>query len=300
MTERLITVFGGTGFLGRVIVSRLLEGGARVRVAARHPQSPAGAESGGGGAEPFPADIRDPDAVARAVEGASGVVNAVSLYAQSAAATFEEIHVEGAARVARRAREAGAGTLVHVSGIGVDETSESPYLRSRARGERRVRELFPDAVMLRPSVIFGPDDAFLAAVKTATLPPVVPLFGRGDTRLQPVYVGDVADAAVHALDSPDAAGRIYELGGPDVMTYRAIVERVMSHLGRRRVLMPVPYGAWHMLAGVASLLPGQPLTRDQVSLMEEDNVVGGEQPTFADLGITPRSLDELLASCLPR
>lgn len=298
MNDRPVTVFGGTGFLGRVIVHHLLEAGVRVRAAARIPQFPAG-DDFDERVERCPADLRDRDAVARAVDGASGVVNAVSLYTERAGATFDAIHVEGAANLARAAREAGVERLVHVSGIGVDEHSPSAYVRSRARGERRVQESFREATILRPSVLFGPNDAFLAALKAVTLAPVIPLFGKGDTRLQPVFVDDVARAVGRALQASDAPGRVYELGGSDSLTYREAVEAVLAHLERRRVLVPMPFQAWRMLAGAASMLPGPPLTRDQVILMQADNVVGGELPTFADLGLEPLGFRPALPACLP-
>lgn len=299
MGDRLITVFGGTGFLGRAILRRLVEAGIRVRVAARHPASLPD-DLFGDRVEQLTADVRDPDAVARAVHGADGVVNAVSLYVERAGTTFRDIHVDGAANLARGARDAGVKRLVHVSGIGVDEDSPSAYVRARACGERRVREVFPEVVVLRPSVLFGPGDAFLAALRSVTLAPVIPLFGRGDTRLQPVFVDDVARAVERSLQDPGAPGRIFELGGAQVLTYREAVEAVLAHLERRRVLVPVPFPAWHVLAGVVSVLPGPPLTRDQVILMQSDNVVSGELPTFADLGHEPVGFRPALPACLPR
>jgi NADH dehydrogenase len=299
MGDRLITVFGGTGFLGRAIVHRLLEAGARVRVAARSPRFPPPAEFEES-LEECQADIRNPDAVARAVHGADGVVNAVSLYAERADLTFQDIHVEGAGVLARGVRDAGVERLVHVSGIGVDEDSSSAYVRARARGERRVREICPEAVVLRPSVLFGPGDAFLAALRSVTLAPLVPLFGKGGTRLQPVFVDDVARAVERSLEDPAAPGRIFELGGAEVLTYREAVKAVLAHLGRRRLLLPVPFPAWRVLAGAASVLPGPPLTRDQVVLMQSDNMVSGELPTFADLGLEPTGFRSALPDCLPR
>ncbi len=299
MNDCLITVFGGTGFLGRAVLHRLLEAGARVRVAARDPHS-LHLDEFDERVKCCPADIRDPDAVARALHGADGVVNAVSLYVERAGTTFHDIHVEGAGILAQCARDAGVEKLVHVSGIGVDDKSPSDYVRARARGERRVREIFPEAIVLRPSVLFGPGDAFLAALKSVTLAPVIPLFGRGGTRLQPVFVDDVARAVERSLGDPAAPGRTFELGGAQVLTYREAVEAVLAHLGRRRVLMPVPFPAWRVLAGAASVLPDPPLTRDQVILMQADNVASGNLPRFADLGIEPRGLREALPDCLPR
>lgn len=295
MSERLVTVFGGTGFIGTAAVRCLAGAGWRVRVAARRPGSVAELD-----VESGVADIRDDVGVARALEGASAVVNAVSLYAERGELTFQEIHVDGAAGLARQAREAGVERLVHVSGIGVDEHSRSQYLSARARGETAVREVFPDATILRPSVLFGPGDAFLSAVDRITCSPVVPLFGEGDTRLQPVYVEDVAFAVSRALERDVTSGRVYELGGPQVFKYREIVEKVMAHRGRHRMLVPMPFSAWRLLADAASLLPGPPLTRDQVALLEEDNVVGEGMPSLADLDVPPRALDPLLDTCLPR
>lgn len=294
MTDQLVTVFGGTGFLGSAIVRQLVDAGKGVRVATRHPDS----IDAGDASETFRADIRNADDLARAVDGASGVVNAVSLYAERGGVTFEDIHVEAAGLLASSAAEAGVKRLVHVSGLAVTEHSPSSYVRSRALGEQRVREAFPKATILRPSVIFGPDDAFLSMLKSVTLAPVIPLFGDGGTKLQPVHVEDVAAAAVKALKAQGAAGKIFELGGPDVFTYREVVEMVLEHLGRRRWLVPMPFAAWHALAGTTSVLPSPPLTRDQVMLMETDNVVGDTESTLADLEIEPRSLRSSLDECL--
>lgn len=298
MGQAPITVFGGTGFLGRAVVRRLAAAGTPVRVAARHPAAPAPPEGGGAG-EPTMADVRDEGAVARAVAGAAGVVNAVGLYLERGGATFDAVHVEGAARVARLAREAGVERLVHVSGIGADPRSRSRYVAARGRGEARVREQYPGAVILRPSVLFGPGDAFLRTLASVTRLPAVPLFGDGGTRLQPVHVDDVAAAVARALEEPGTAGRTYELGGARVHSYRAIVAAVLAHHRRRRPLLPVPFAAWRLLAALASVLPAPPLTRDQVALMEVDSVVGTDAGTFADLGIEPRALDDVLAGGQP-
>lgn len=297
MAHDLITVFGGTGFLGRAIVRHFVESGVAVRIAARHPSAPefAGASNQ---IELQSADVRDENSVAEAVNGATGVVNAVGLYVEKGKATFDTIHVEGAERIARRAREANIRKLVHISGIGADPGSASKYVRARAHGEQRVQSAFPEAVILRPSVLFGPNDAFLGALKTVTRLPVVPLFGKGTTRLQPVYVEDVARAVLQALETPGAAGRIFELGGAQIYSYRDILERVLAHFSRRRLLLPVPFPIWRLLARISSLLPNPPLTRDQVILMETDNVVGTGAGTFGDLGIEPYSLEQMLTHCL--
>lgn len=300
MTPYVITVFGGTGFLGHAIVRHLVESGVTIRIAARHPHAPAlaGADSK---IELQTTDVRNEDTVAKAISGATGVVNAVGLYVeQGKATTFEAIHVEGAERVARRAREAGIRRLVYISGIGADPTSPSKYVRARARGEQRVHSAFPNAVILRPSVLFGPNDAFLGSLKAVTRLPVVPLFGKGTTRLQPVYVEDVASAVRQVLEAHEIVGRIFELGGSQIYNYREIVEKVLAHFGRRRLLLPVPFSAWRMLARMASILPNPPLTPDQVTLMETDNMVGAGVGTFDELGIEPHSLEQMLSHCLER
>lgn len=298
MAHGPITVFGGTGFLGRAVVRHLVAAGTPVRVAARHPAAPE-TPGGGGSGEACLADVRDDAAVARAVEGAAGVVNAVGLYVERGGATFDAVHVEGAARIARHAREAGVERLVHVSGIGADARSRSRYVAARGRGEVRVRAEHADAVILRPGVLFGPGDAFLRTLASLTRLPVIPLFGDGGTRLQPVHVDDVAAAVGRALDVPGATGRTYELGGARVHTYRAIVEAVLAHHQRRRPLLPVPFVAWRLLAALASALPAPPLTRDQVALMEADSVVDTDAATFTELGIEPRALDDELARGRP-
>lgn len=294
-----ITVFGGTGFLGSRIVRALADAGRPVRIAARRPVRPSWATDRHL-IELVAADVRDEARVANAVAGAAGVVNAVSLYVESGGDTFDAIHVQGAARVGRLAREAGVARVVLVSGIGADAASPSPYVRARALGERRLREACPEAVIVRPSVLFGTGDAFLAALAGISRLPVVPLFGRGDTRLQPVLVDDVAQGMVRLLGGPRSDARLFELGGAQVYRYREIVEMVLEHLGRRRLLLPVPFSVWRGLAALLELLPTPPLTRDQIMLMARDNIVGDGVGTFAELGVRPRSLEACLAWCLTK
>lgn len=282
-----VTVFGGTGFLGRRIVDALLARGVIVRVAARH-----SARGNGGAAAdrcvPMQADLRDPRSVQAALDGADAAVNAVSLYVESRDASYRSVHVEGAGRLARAAAEAGVDRLVHISGIGSDARSTSAYIRARGEGEDAVRADFPGATILRPSVMFGPDDAFLTTLVGLVLRlPVVPLFGDGSTRLQPVHVDDVAAAVAIVLAASDPPGPAYELGGPEVLSYRALLERVMRHIGRRRPLLPVPFPLWDALAAACRLLPTPPLTEGQVALIRQDNVANPGLPGFAALGIDP-------------
>ncbi len=292
-----ITVFGGSGFLGSAIVHELLGAGHAVRIAARQPTLPAWVKE----SDPLSlvsADIRDEASVADALDGAGGVVNAVSLYVQGRKTRFDEIHVEGAGRLARLATAAGIKRLVHISGIGSDSRSRSPYVRARARGEAEVIAEFPKAVIVRPSVLFGPRDAFLSNLAELTRLPVIPLFGRGDTLLQPVHVVDVARAVVRLLGGNPPHWRIYELGGPDVIRYRDILTLLLTYLERRRPLLPVPFPLWHLVALAASVLPNPPLTRDQVILMQQDNCVSEAVGTFAELDVVPRAMRDCLPECL--
>jgi uncharacterized protein YbjT (DUF2867 family) len=298
-----VTVFGGSGFLGREIVRRLAADGARVRVAVRHPERASFLTEGlpGGQITPVRADVWDEASVAPALEGSDAVINTVGHYVARGRATFEAIHGQGAMHVARAAAVVGVERLVHISGIGADPASESPYVRARGIGERLVREAFPETTILRPSVMFGPEDNFfnqLAAI--ARVMPVLPLFGRGDVKLQPAYVRDVAEAVARALARDDSRSRTYELGGARAYTYKALLQLLLNQIGRRRLLMPVPYAAWQLIAALLSPLPNRPISRDQVILMKRDNMVGPEALSFADLGIQPGSVEDILPNYLPR
>lgn len=284
-----ITVFGGSGFLGWRIVNRLAQAGFTPRVAARHPAVKR-RQVIAGNVEQIRCDLRDPGTVVEAIEGADGVVNAVGLYVETGADRFDAVHVAGARLVAMQAAARNL-PLVHVSGIGADSGSTSRYIRARGRGEEVVREAHPDAFILRPSALFGQGDAFLGGLmRMLRILPVVPLFGDGSTRLQPVHVDDVA-AAVERLFARPCEDRIYELGGPRAYAYRELLEQIAAAMGRRRLLLPLPFVAWDLLATLVSVLPRPPLTRDQVELMRRDNLVGPDAAGFADLGLSPRPLE---------
>jgi len=291
MGDRDVIVLGGTGFLGRRVVRKLLEHGRTVGVATRLPEKVARpTDSLDRGAHLVQVDIRDRDTLTRALEGAGAVINCVGLYVETRAESFRDVHVEGARAVAEIVKAHGVQHLVHISGIGVDRGSPSAYIRARAEGEDDVRRAFPAATILRPSAMFSRDGAFFGALDAIVRRlPVVPLFGNGGTRLQPVLVGDVAEAACRALERGNAPGSVFELGGPEVFTYREIVERLAARAGRRRLFLPVPFALWRALAAMASLLPQPPLTPAQVALMQRDNVVGDGVATFAGLSIAPRS-----------
>jgi NADH dehydrogenase len=291
-----VVVFGGTGFLGRRLVQRLVADGARVRVAVRHPEA-ARSALGAAGLEAVAvlrADLRDQASVAAAIAGADAAVNAVSAYVETAGVTFEAVHVHGAEMAAREAAVAAVGRFVLVSGIGADPNSRSPYIRARGRGELAARQAFPSAIVVRPSAMFGPGDALFGTIaELGRRLPVLPLIG-GDTRLQPVHVEDVANAIARLLARPEAAGQTFELAGPTVYTLRDLAGFTLRLIGRRRPLMPVPFAAAAVLARLFEFLPNPPLTTGQVDLLEADNVASGTLPGFGELGIRPKAVEEVV------
>jgi NADH dehydrogenase len=291
----LATVVGGSGFVGRHTVRTLARADWRVRAAVRRPDLAGYLQPMGrvGQIHAVQANVRYPDSIVRAVAGARAVVNLVGVLAPSGAQSFEAVHVDGARAIARAAREAGAEHLVHVSAIGADPASPGRYGRTKAAGEAAVLAEFPGAVILRPSVIFGPEDEFFNRFAAmATQAPMLPLVGGGRTRFQPVYVGDVAAAIRAAVEGRAKPGTIYELGGPEVLTFRKILERVREYTGRDRGLMPLPFAVASLLGMATSLLPSgmRPITVDQVRMLKSDNVVSAaaekEGRTLAGLGIT--------------
>ena len=301
MMSKPVTVFGGSGFLGRQIVEYLATSGNDVRVAVRHPERASFHRGLGrnGRIELVRADVWDESTVARVVNGSASVINTVGHYVEKRGVTFDRIHGQGALHVARKSEQAGVERLIHISGLGADPGSDSPYVRARGIGESLVREAFEGVTILRPSVIFGPGDSFLNRLAAlARQSPVLPLFGSGGTRLQPVFVGNVAEACVRVLADPSTRCRVYELGGPRVYPYRELVRLVLEQMARRTVMIPVPFLVWDILAAVMALLPDPPLTRDQVKLMKRDNVVGGQALTLGDLGIRSIPLEEVLPDCI--
>jgi uncharacterized protein YbjT (DUF2867 family) len=298
-----ITVFGGTGFLGRRLVQRLAAEGASVRVAVRHPDPARSAPQAAGLDQitVFSADVRDQASVAAAVAGADAVVNAVSAYVEKGGVTFKAVHEQGAETVAREAASAGVARLVLVSGIGADPKSESLYIRARGRGELVVQQAFPGATIVRPGAMFGPGDALFGTLADlARLLPVLPLIGGGRTRLQPVYVEDVAEAIARMFADPGTAGRTYELAGPGVYTMRELVKITLRLIGRRRLLVPVPFVVAMVQARLFELLPSLPLTTSQVDLLRTDNVASGVLPGFRELGIEPKGVEEVVPTYIGR
>lgn len=310
MSERslrgtLVTVFGGSGFLGRYIVDHLAQAGARVRVAIRRPQEGLFLKPLGevGQIDIQQTNIRYDESIVRAVDGADYVINAVGALAPRGAQSFSALHVRGPEMIAQAAARAGVSGLVHVSAIGADLQSPAQYARTKAEGERRVRAAFPDAVILRPSVVFGPeDDFFNRFARMVRLVPVLPLVGFGVTRFQPVYVDDVAQAALAALSRSDAAGQTYELGGPEIFSFRQILEKILVVTERRAIFLPIPFGAARTLGSLMQMIPviPPPLTRDQVLMLERDNIVAADMRGLHDLGVEPTPVDGVIETYLAR
>jgi len=288
------TVFDGTGFVGRRIVRHLRESGTRVRIVSRHrgPGEQAGIEQ-------IVADAHDQRSVEAAVAGADGVVNAISLYVEHGTDTFQSVHVETATKIARAARQAGIRRLVHVSRIGANTASPSPYIRSRGEGEAAVQTAFPGAVIVRPAVMFASDDAFLTTIlRLLRSMPAYPIFGNGRTRLQPVYVDDVGAATAQILRQSQKPYPVYELAGPRIYSYEDLLRTISRIAGLRPLLMRMPFAFWNALAGVAEMLSQPPLTRNQVDLMQIDTTASETLPGFRTLGISPRSLEDELGAIL--
>ncbi|MGE3874162.1 MAG: complex I NDUFA9 subunit family protein [Parvibaculaceae bacterium] len=306
-SETLITLIGGSGFLGRHIVRSLAKRGYRIRVACRRPDLAGYVQPLGvpGQIMPVQANVRYPDSLAAVSDGAHAVVNLAGVLYSAGAQSFDAIHVFGAEATARAAKAARAKVFVQMSAIGADARSASAYAKSKAEGEARARAAFPGAIVLRPSVVFGPeDDFFNRFAAMARFSPALPLIGGGETKFQPVFVGDVAQAVTQLIDLGLASGRTYELGGPEVMSFREILEFTLKTVGRKRLLVPLPWAAARVQAMILELLPKPLLTTDQVELLKSDNVVSpeaqAEQRTLQGLGITPRGIEAIVPSYLYR
>jgi uncharacterized protein YbjT (DUF2867 family) len=249
--------------------------------------------------EQIATDARDERSVGSAVAGTDAVINAISLYVEHGSDTFHSVHVEAAVNIARAARQAGIRRLVHISGIGANTVSHSPYVRCRGEGEAAVQTAFPGAVIVRPAVMFAPNDAFLETIlRLLRSLPAYPIFGDGRTRLQPVYAEDVAAAITQIARQSQKPYPVYELAGPRVYSYEELVRAIARIAGLRPVLMRMPFALWDALAGVSEMLPQPPLTRNQVELMQIDTTASETLPGFRALGISPRSLEDELAAIL--
>jgi len=304
--DTLITVFGGSGFLGRHVVRALAKRQYRIRVAVRRPElaghlQPLGLVGQIGAVQ---ANLRDLPSIAAAVEGAAAVINLVGILFERGRQRFDAVQARGAEAVALAAAARGAA-MVHVSALGADENSTAAYARSKAAGERAVLAAVPGATIFRPSIIFGPNDSFFNRFAAmAQVLPALPLVGGGHTRFQPVFAGDVADAVVKAVEGETKPGTVYELGGPEVLTFKELMEFVLATVERRRLLVPLPFGLAKAQASLFALLPTPPLTPDQVELLRYDNVVSDEAVrdgrTLEGLGIVPRPIEAIVPSYLWR
>ena len=304
--DTLVTVFGGSGFLGRHVVRALANRNYLIRVAVRRPELAGHLQPLGrvGQIHAVQANVRFAQSIEAAVRDADIVVNLVGILFERGRQRFDAVQAEGAGTVAQAAHTAGA-RLVHVSAIGADETSGSDYARSKAAGERLVVAAQPEAIIMRPSIIFGPeDDFFNRFAALARVAPALPLPGGGHTRFQPVFAGDVADAIAKAVDGKVNPGVIYEVGGPDVRTFKELMEFVLATIGRRRLLLPVPFPVMKLQAALLQFLPQPPLTPDQVELLKSDNVVAAaareQGRTLEGLGIVPNSIASIVPDYLWR
>lgn len=303
---KLVTVFGGSGFVGRHVVRALAKRGYRIRVAVRRPDLAIHLQPLGtvGQIQLVQANLRFRWSVDKAVEGADHVVNLVSILFESGSQRFDAVQAFGARAVAEAARAVGAG-LTHVSAIGADKSSESDYARTKAEAETAVLETVKDAVILRPSIIFGPEDGFFNKfADMARFAPALPLIGGGETKFQPVYVGDVAEAIARSVDGTVEGGKVYELGGPEVRSFKQLMDEMLAVIERKRFLVPLPFWAAKIIGSIAGLLPTPVLTRDQVTLLETDNIVSGtakkDGRTLDGIGIAPTAMSSVLPSYLWR
>ena len=304
MRSRVITIVGGTGFIGRHVVRRLAARDVRIRVVSRNwrvhgrvlqPMGDVGQIVGG------PVDLSSEPAIAQLLAGSDAVINLIGILYETKRRTFTEVQGELPGRIARAAVAAGITRMVQVSAIGADPDSRSAYARSKAQGEQAVRAALPTAAILRPSIVVGPEDGFFNRFAAmARLLPALPLIGGGRTRFQPVWVGDVADAIVAALERKDARGETFELGGPKVYSFAELMRYMLKVVGRRRLLLPLSFELATLQARVLELLPAPPLTRDQVELLKTDNVVGPHARTLADLDITPTPIELVVPDYLVR
>jgi uncharacterized protein YbjT (DUF2867 family) len=308
--DEIATVFGGSGFVGRHTVRALAKEGWRIRAAVRRPDLAGHLQPMGrvGQIHAVQANVRFPDSLGHAVHGAHVVVNLVGILARDGAQTFRKVHVDGARAVARAAKEGGAERFVHISALGARRRARSRYARTKAEGEAAVLEIFPDAVIIRPSIVFGPeDDFFNRFARMATMSPFLPLIGRGRSKFQPVFVGDLAAAIAAACAGRTTPGTIYEVGGPEVLSMRQVLDRIQEWTGRQRRYVQVPFWVARVLSLLTLPLPNglRPLTVDQVRLLKSDNVVTApairEDRTLAALGIAhPHAAGAIVPAYLER
>lgn len=306
-SDKIVTIIGGSGFVGRHVARALAKRGYRVRVACRRPDLAGHVQPLGtpGQIMPVQANVRYPASLAAACEGAFVVINLPGVLANRGAQSFEAVHVFGADASAKAAKAAGAKVFIQMSALGADANSLSEYARSKAQGEALAKAAFPGAIVLRPSIIFGPEDNFFNQFAAMSrLAPALPLIGGGHTKYAPVFVGDVAEAIAVLVDRAEASGKTFELGGPEIFTFKQLMQFTLDTIGRKRLLLPVPWTAAKILGSVLGLLPKALLTADQVELLKADCVVSEEALKegrgLESFGISPRSIQSIAPSYLYR
>ncbi|WP_293680197.1 complex I NDUFA9 subunit family protein [uncultured Phenylobacterium sp.] len=304
--QNLVTVFGGSGFVGTQAVRYLAKAGWRIRVAVRNPNLAYRMRLLGdvGQIDVVQANLRDVESLERALEGATASLNLVGLLFETGRQDFEAVHVEGARNVAQAARTMGVSRVVQMSALGAEASSPSEYARSKAAGEAAVRAVYPNAAVVRPSIVFGTGDGFFEKFAAmAQFSPVLPLIGGGTTRFQPIFVGDLGKALARIVTDPACAGQTFELGGPGAFTFKELMQKLLAETGQRRLLLPIPFEAASLLGSLgdlASFLIKPPITADQIQLLKSDNVVSGACPGLTELGVTPTPLEAVLPTYLYR
>ena len=296
-------VFGGGGFIGRHLVRRLAKAGMTVRIPSRHVSRLGALKTAGVVGQIVPEIVASFDAaeLAATIHGADIVINLIGILAEGGANSFARLQATLPGLIAEASAAAGVKRLIQVSALGADADSKSAYAASKAAGEAAVLKAFPQATIISPSIVFGPEDQlFNRFAAMALLSPALPLIGGGHTKFQPVYVGDVADAIMAAATRPDAPGKTYELGGPATYSFKELMELLLAEMGVKRLLAPIPWGVATLQARIAEFIPGKPLTRDQVELLRHDNVVSGHLPGLSDLGIQPTAAELILPTYLDR
>lgn len=304
MTQKLVTIVGGGGFVGRYVVRALAREGYRLRVIVRNPEGAASLRTAGDVGQIWleNGNLARPETLNGKIEDSFAVINLVGILFESGRQNFTSLHAQGAEKLAQMAKAAGVERFVHMSSLGVEKASGSDYARSKILGERAVRAAFPQASILRPSVIFGPEDNFFNQFACmATLSPVMPLIGGGKTKFQPVYVGDVAQAVAACLSRDDAPGQVFELGGPQTYSFREIIEFIMKTTDHKRKTLALPFALASTMAPLAQFLPPPfKFTGDQVKLLKYNNLVSRDYKTFADLGINPAAVEMVVPEYLQR
>jgi NADH dehydrogenase len=306
-SDRLITIIGGSGFLGRHIVRALARRGYRIRVACRRPDLAGHLQPLGntGQIVAVQANVRYPTSINSACEGAYAVINLTGVLYSAGAQSFDAVHAFGAETAARAAKLARAQMFIQMSAIGADAASPAAYARSKAEGEARARAAFPGTIVLRPSIVFGPEDSFFNRFASlARTAPFLPLIGGGETKFAPVFAGDIAEAVVRLVDRGEATGKTYELGGPQILSFRQLLQFTLDTIGRKRLLLPLPWGLAKLQAALLGMLPNPPLTIDQVEMLRSDNIVNAEAQregrTLEGLGIEPQSIEAIVPAYLYR